>query len=356
MTWPQFKGTIILKGENEEEKERALEYAAEILKKGGIVAFPTETVYGLGGNALDKKAVEEIYRVKGRPADNPLIIHVSGMEQVDELAGEIPAEAALLAEHFWPGPLTLVLHKKEVVPDIITAGLPSVAIRMPAHPLALKLIKKAGLPLAAPSANLSGRPSPTTAEHVLEDLAGRIPAVLDGGPCPVGVESTVLSLLTSPPALLRPGGITLEMLEALLKTRIVDLTSGRGEYFKGTPPSPGMKYRHYAPRAPLYLVEGKGLPQKQQLAELCETLASRGYKVALILFEESLGEYPAAVVKVLGSRKEPQTAAERLYAVLRQLDSLKVDVIVAEGLEEQGLGRAVMNRLRKAATKIVRAN
>jgi len=355
LTWPQVKGTIILTARDAPEEDSALEYAAGILQSGGIVAFPTETVYGLGANALDAEAVQEIYRVKMRPADNPLIVHVTGMEQVEKLVDFIPDEAAVLASHFWPGPLTLVFTKKELVPDITTAGLSSVALRVPAHPLALKLIARAGIPLAAPSANLSGRPSPTTAGHVLEDLAGRIAAILDGGPCSVGVESTVLSLLSRPPALLRPGGVTLEVLEAVLHTKILDLTAERRESFKGVPPSPGMKYRHYAPRAPLYLVEGEGAAQKQQLETLIQGFTLQGRKVGLILFEESEGLFPAPVVKVLSSRKEPQLAARRLFAILRSMDSQDVDVIVAEGLEEQEMGRAVMNRLRKAATKVIRA-
>ena len=212
LTWPRVKGTILLRAGHSREEEKALHVAAEILQKGGLVAFPTETVYGLGANALDPEAVKGIFRVKRRPADNPLIVHVTGLEQVGELVKNIPPEAARLAEHFWPGPLTLVLPKKELVPEIITAGLSSVAVRVPAHALALKLLRTVGIPLAAPSANLSGRPSPTTAEHVLEDLAGCIEAVLDGGPCTIGVESTVLSFLSSPPALLRPE-VTLEMLE-----------------------------------------------------------------------------------------------------------------------------------------------
>lgn len=355
MTWPCVKGTIILKAGNPQEEDGALDYAAGILKNGGVVAFPTETVYGLGANALDPQAVEKIYRAKMRPADNPLIVHVTGMEQVKELVRFIPGEAAVLAGHFWPGPLTMIFNKKNLVPDITTGGLPTVAVRVPAHPLALKLIARAGIPLAAPSANLSGRPSPTTAEHVLEDMAGRIAAILDGGPCSVGVESTVLSLLSSPPVLLRPGGVTLEKLKDVLHTEIRDLTAGQTVDFKGTPPSPGMKYRHYAPRAPLYLVEGEGPEQKRRLAALSENFTRQGYRVGLILFEESEGLFSAPVVKVLSSRREPHLAAERLFAVLRCMDSLEVDVIVAEGLHEQEMGRAVMNRLRKAATKIIKA-
>ena len=354
MAWPNIKGTVVLKASNGADEERALLFAAEILKKGGLVAFPTETVYGLGGDALNPGAVQNIYQVKQRPPDNPLIIHVTGMDQAARLVKEIPPEAFLLAENFWPGPLTMVLPKKDLVPDITTAGLSSAAIRVPAHLLARKLIHAAGVPLAAPSANLSGRPSPTTAGHVLEDLAGRIEAVLDGGSCSVGVESTVLSMLPGIPALLRPGGITLEMLEDVLKRKVLDLTiEGKGGVFKGAPPSPGMKYRHYAPRAPLYLVVGDYPAQRKQLVALTESFLMQGRKVALLLSRESAGICPAPVLRVLGSREKPAQIAKRLFAVLREMDLLEVDVIVVEGFDEQGMGRAVMNRLRKAAAEII---
>lgn len=369
LTWPRVKGTALLQvGSSREEEEKALRAAAEILLRGGLVAFPTETVYGLGANALDPDAVKEIFKVKRRPADNPLIVHVTGLEQAGALVENIPPEAVRLAQQFWPGPLTLVLPKKKVVPEIITAGLFSVAVRVPAHPLALKLIQATGFPLAAPSANLSGRPSPTTAAHVLEDLAGRIEAVLDGGPCTIGLESTVLSLLSSPPVLLRPGGVTLVKLEEVCGKKILDLSSAgeKGNDWESVPRSPGMKYRHYAPRAPLYLVEGAEHEQGRQLVALCESLAGKGRRVGVILFAESRGLFPSPspssaflsplpVVEVLSSRKDPHGAAERLFGVLRRLEAQGVDVIVVEGFEEEGIGRAVMNRLRKAATEIIQA-
>ena len=357
MIWASFNGTAVLKPLNPEDEERALLFAAEILKKGGLVAFPTETVYGLAADALNPAAVENIYKVKRRPPDNPLIIHVAGVEQAVGLVKDIPPEAFLLAENFWPGPLTIVLPKKKLVPDITTAGLSSAAIRVPKHPLAIKLIRTADVPLAAPSANLSGRPSPTTAEHVLEDLAGQIGAVLDGGRCSVGVESTVISFLSSPPALLRPGGVTLEMLESVLKLKVLDLTvvEGGGKTYKRIPPpAPGMKYRHYAPRAPLYLVVGDYPLLKKQLVALAEGFLMQGRKVALLLSRESEGICQAPVLRVLGSRKKPRQVAERLFSVLREMDLLEVDVIVAEGFDEKGMGKAVMNRLRKAAAAIIK--
>ena len=353
MPWETLKGTMILKALDPHQQEEALQRAAGLLKEGKIVAFPTETVYGLGADALNPEAVAQIYDIKMRPADNPLIVHVTGMDQLAELVMEIPADALILAGYFWPGPLTIVLPKKELVPDITTAGLSSVAVRVPSHPLALKLIQAAGLPVAAPSANLSGRPSPTTAEHVLEDLAGRIEAVLDGGPSSVGVESTVISLVSKLPALLRPGGVTLEMLENVLGKKILDL-SNSGKEIRGIPPAPGMKYRHYAPKAPLYLVEGDEAFQRQQLVSLSDGLIMQGRKVGMLICEETKGLFPASVVKVLGSRGEPQVAAERLFSALREMDNLAVDAIVAEGFEEKGMGRAVINRLRKAAVQVIK--
>lgn len=353
LSWPVVKGTMILKALNSHQQEKALQLAAGLLKKGKLVAFPTETVYGLGADALNPEAVAQIYDIKMRPADNPLIVHVTGMDQLAELVMEIPPEASMLAGYFWPGPLTIVLPKKELVPDITTAGLSSVAVRVPSHPLALKLIHAAGVPVAAPSANLSGRPSPTTVEHVLEDLAGRIKAVLDGGPSSVGVESTVISLVSKLPVLLRPGGVTLEMLENVLEKKILDLTTGKVE-IGGIPPSPGMKYRHYAPRAPLYLVEGDEAFQRQQLISLSEGLIMQGRKVGMLVCEESKELFSTPVVKVLGPRKEPQIAAERLFSALREMDALEVEAIVAEGFDEKGMGRAVINRLRKAAVQIIR--
>jgi L-threonylcarbamoyladenylate synthase len=354
--WPQIKGTLLLRARGEGEEKKALQIAAEILQEGGRVAFPTETVYGLGASALDPDAVRGIFRAKRRPPDNPLIVHVADLEQAGELTKNIPPAAARLAEHFWPGPLTLILPKKETVPAIITAGLPSVAVRVPAHFLALKLLRTAGLPLAAPSANLSGRPSPTTAEHVLEDLAGRIEAVLDGGPCPIGVESTVVSFLFSPPALLRPGGVTLERLEEVLGAKIQDPGSGRYAMDANeAPPAPGMKYRHYAPQAPLFLVEGAGPAQSRRLLALCTSLAAQGRKIGLIVFAESQGIFQAPVCRVLSSRRDPVTAAARLYGILREMDAAGVDAIVVEGFETAGMGGAVMNRLRKAATKVIGA-
>ena len=355
MQWPRIKGTILFSPRSVQQEEKALLHAARLLQEGELVAFPTETVYGLGADAFNPVAVLKIFQAKGRPADNPLIVHVSGIEQASGLVRELPPEAYLLARYFWPGPLTMVLPKNERVPDIITAGLSSVALRVPSHPLALRLIRAANLPIAAPSANLSGSPSPTTAAHVVADLAGHIAAVLDGGACSVGLESTVISLLSSPPALLRPGWVTLEMLEKHLKCRVLDLsTVDSSEEIKVPILSPGMKYRHYAPKAPLFLVEGEGEAQRRQLLALTEAFTAQGRKLGLLLSQESREFFSAPAVEVLGSKGDPATIARRLFYALRRMDYQGVDVIIAEGFEEKELGRAVMNRLRKAAAKIIR--
>lgn len=353
MPWEHVKNTVVLTATSPSQERDALQYASRLLQGGSLVAFPTETVYGLGADALNPEAVERIFQVKGRPPDNPLIVHVGSLDQLETLAAEIPGQAVCLARHFWPGPLTLVLPKQDRVPDITTAGLSSVALRMPAHPLALKLIELSGLSIAAPSANLSGRPSPTRAEHVLEDLAGRIEAILDGGPCPVGVESTVLSLLAEPPVLLRPGGVTLEQLEAVLETRIIDGTKPLDHGEMNKPLSPGMKYRHYATEAPLYLVEGQGERQLKQMLGLSEGFQVQGRKVGLLVTDETAPFFPGLLVESLGSRNYPPAAAAQLFQALRRLDARGAEVIIAEGLEDRDLGRAIMNRLRKAAVEII---
>lgn len=353
MSWKDTKKTVLLSALEPGKEEEALRYASRLLQEGCLVAFPTETVYGLGADALNPRAVERIFQVKGRPPDNPLIIHLAGLDQAEQLAAEMPERARKLAENFWPGPLTLVLPKQDRVPAITTAGLSSVALRIPSHPLALKLIRASGLPIAAPSANISGRPSPTTAAHVMEDLAGYIEAVLDGGPCAIGVESTVLSLLSRPPVLLRPGGITQEQLEETLKARVIDGTVYSPSNEEKGPLSPGLKYRHYATKAPLYLVEGQGEGQKKQLLGLYEGFVVQGRKVGMLVARESGDLFPRAVVEPLGSRDNPLSAAAQLFQALRRLDTRGVDVIVAEGLEDRDIGKAVMNRLRKAASEII---
>ncbi len=327
--------------------EEHIARAATVIRAGGLVAFPTETVYGLGADALNEDAVRRIFLAKERPADDPLIVHIVHAQQLTQLARQIPQRAWDLAEKFWPGPLTLVLPKTDRVPAVTTGGLDTVAVRMPSHPVAKRLIELSGVPIAAPSANRFGRPSPTTAQHVWEDLAGRIELILDGGPTPIGVESTVLDLTQDPPMVLRPGGITLEELRAVLgDVRI--LSSSASEEAKR---SPGTRYRHYAPRARVLLVE------QGMVEAVLEGLS--GKRVGVLVW----GPHPSLPSPVRkGGRgaggegliviQMPQSLrayARRLFAVLRELDAQGVEVIVVEKLEERGLGRAIMDRLRRAS-------
>ena len=327
-----------------------IQEAAKVLREGGLVAFPTETVYGLGANALDSRAVTDIFTAKGRPADNPLIVHVHEAGAIANYIKEIPATAKKLADRFWPGPLTLVLKGSRSFPRSVTGGLATVAFRVPAHPVALALIRAAGVPVAAPSANASGRPSPTTAQHVMEDLAGRIDLVLDGGPAGVGVESTVLDLTGGVPLILRPGGVTLQELEEVLGPVEIDPSVNGSRVEK--PRSPGMKYLHYAPRAPLLLFEGSNADALAGyiLAEAAR-LAARGLRVGLLTYEDTAHLYAGKgyEIVVAGSSSDPGTVAAALYDSLRRFDQLGVDRILAQGIATEGVGLAVMNRLIRAA-------
>lgn len=322
----------------------ALTRAADLLRQGELVAFPTETVYGLGANALDAAAVRRLFEAKGRPADNPLIVHLAAGDAVVDLVEVVPDAARVLMARFWPGPLTLVLKRKPIVPDVVTAGLDTVAVRVPAHEAALQLIRAAGVPLAGPSANLSGRPSPTTAEHVLADLGGKIAAVLDAGPTGIGVESTVLDVTTNPPAILRPGGLPQEALESVIGR--VELA----ERHPARPRAPGQKYRHYAPRARVVVVDGRSAEEiSRQIANCVRWHAARGQRAAVLATAETQGAYAGLTVAVTGSRHRLEEVAARLYAALRYLDGLGVDYVYAEGLPRSGLGAAVMDRLERAA-------
>ncbi|MEW6546856.1 MAG: L-threonylcarbamoyladenylate synthase [Bacillota bacterium] len=350
--------------------------AARVIRHGGLVAFPTETVYGLGADGLNPEAAKKLFLVKGRPQDNPFILHVASVEQawalvdwgtgdrvraggseraaravgeaVREGAVAVGEAAAELAGRFWPGPLTLVLPAAGRVPREVTAGLDTVAIRMPDHPVALALIQEAGCPLAGPSANISGRPSPTTADHVLEDLGGRIEMILDAGPTGVGVESTVLDLTRHPPVILRPGGVTAEMLVEVLG-EVRDLTPG--EIGTGPAPSPGTKYRHYAPRVPLLLAAELPPAGLARLLAEGKRLEEAGRRVGVLVAEEEAPLIPASwQVRVVGSRSRPREIAARLFGAMRDLERLGVDVILALPYAEEGLGRAIMNRLRKASS------
>ena len=320
--------------------ERKIRIAARFILEGKLVAFPTETVYGLGADALNEKAVRRIFEAKGRPPDNPLIVHIAEFGDLKKLAKEIPEEAKLLAKRFWPGPLTMVLPKREEVPYATTGGLDTVAVRMPAHPIALALIK-ASTPIAAPSANISGKPSPTLAEHVIDDFYGRIECIIDGGETKIGVESTVIDLSSERPTLLRPGGLPLEEIEKVIgEVEIHPAVRGK---LVDVARSPGMKYKHYSPNAQVIVVEGKRENVRKKIAELVEEYRSKGLRVGVMATEE----YDSDEFFHLGKTEED--VAKNLFKALRELDKRGVDVIIAEGVEERGLGFAVMNRLRKAA-------
>ncbi len=325
--------------------------AASILREGGLVAFPTETVYGLGADALNPEALQKIYQAKGRPSDNPLIVHIAEVAMLASLTTDVPPIAHQLIDAFWPGPLTLVLPKAPIVPELVTGGLATVAVRMPDHPVALALLQAAGVPVAAPSANLSGKPSPTTAQHVWEDLTGKIEMILDGGPVGVGVESTVLDITMDPPLILRPGGITAEQLAEVLG-ELPEQDPALAETAL-TPRSPGMKYTHYAPAAPLILVEGSEPEMVATIQQLYQDYSKRGLKVGIMATQQTIHNYTSGEVLLVGSRTELATVAARLYSTLREFDTRQVQVILAEGFLREKLGTAIMNRLTKAAHQLI---
>ncbi|RHW37182.1 threonylcarbamoyl-AMP synthase [Neobacillus notoginsengisoli] len=320
-----------------------IKQAAKKLIQNEVVAFPTETVYGLGGNAGSDEAVEKIFTAKGRPSDNPLIIHIADRGQMDSFVTDLPEVALQLMDAFWPGPLTLILQKKEqALSEKATAGLGTVGVRMPDHPVALAILKECGLPVAAPSANSSGKPSPTTAEHVAADLNGKIAGIVDGGPTGVGVESTVLDCTSPVPVILRPGGVTKEQLEEVIGRIEVDPALMGAET---KPKSPGMKYRHYAPEAPLYLVAG-GIEGVQRVAQ---KYRQEGKRVGILATDESAPLYEAELVLACGERSRLETVAASLYDTLRLFNDHQLDLILSEMFPEEGVGHAVMNRLMKAA-------
>jgi L-threonylcarbamoyladenylate synthase len=330
-------------------KDEELAEAAGILRKGGLVAFPTETVYGLGANGLDEEAAKKIYAAKGRPSDNPLIAHISAPEELEALAAEIPCFAKRLMELYWPGPLTMVFKKKEIVPYGTTGGLDTVAVRMPSDPIARALIRLAGVPVAAPSANRSGRPSPTTADHVWQDMAGRIEMIIDGGPVGIGVESTIVDVTGPVPVILRPGAITMEMVRDALGQVEID-PAIVGPIKEGVrPKAPGMKYRHYAPKARMTLVEGEMEQVVRAINRLAREALKQGERVGIICTDETRFCYPAGMIRSVGIRAREETVAHNLYAVLREFDDLEADVIFSESFPDDQIGQAIMNRLSKAA-------
>jgi len=343
-----YINTKILKIDPIHPESDKIKEAAEIIKKGGVVAFPTETVYGLGANALEEKAIEKIFLAKGRPQDNPLIVHIGSISQLQELVKSIPEQAHILMEKFWPGPLTLIFNRTDKIPDRITGGLPTVAIRMPSHSIALELIKQSGLPIAAPSANTSGKPSPTNALHVIHDLSGKIDMIIDGGNTGVGLESTVLDISGDVPTILRPGGVTIEDLLTVLP---------RVEYDKAIemdnsniiPKSPGQKYKHYSPDAKMVIVQGNIEEITNKAKGLLREYEAQGLNVGIMATKQTHDTYKSGSILVVGDRDYPETIAANLFYTLRKFDEMKVDIIIAEAVEEKGIGKAIMNRMRKAA-------
>lgn len=333
-------------GKTDLHEDPDIREAAAFLRRGRLVAFPTETVYGLGADATDPEAVLSIYQAKGRPSDNPLIVHLADLEQLGDWVQEVPESGRVLARSFWPGPLTLILpHRGNLAPQV-TAGLSTVGVRIPSHPAALALLRASALPVAAPSANRSGKPSPTEAGHVWTDLGGRIDGLLDGGATGVGLESTVVDVTVAPPVMLRPGGVTLEMLRGALGEVRVDPGLEKEEE---APRSPGMKYRHYAPQGEMWVVTGEGEEQVDRIQQMADQASRSGKKTGILCTEEHASRYRADWVVVCGQRSRPDSIARGLYRALRRFDEVGAEWIVAEGFPNEGVLFSVMNRLSKAA-------
>ena len=340
--------TIIKKIKNEQIDRDIIYEAGEVLKSGGLVAFPTETVYGLGANALDEEAAKKTYQAKGRPSDNPLIVHIARLEDLEGIVKSVPGPAYIIAKKYWPGPLTMIFEKNGQVPYGTTGGLDTVAVRMPDYAAARELILAGGGYISAPSANTSGRPSPTNADHVKEDLYGKIEMILDGGDVPIGVESTILDMTVDPPMILRPGAVTKEMLVGLIGEVASD-TALIDEGSSEAPKAPGMKYRHYAPKAKLFVVEGEMEKAAEAINQFAQERIREGFRVGIIGTEETVSKYREGSVKCIGNRAEKETIAVHLYGILREFDAEEVDYIYSESFSKDGIGTAVMNRLLKAA-------
>ena len=345
--------TIIKTTDVEQLNMDAINEAGAVIKRGGLVAFPTETVYGLGANGMDEEAAAKIYAAKGRPSDNPLILHISDIGMLDNIVSDIPEAAKKLMDKFWPGPLTLVFNKKSEVPYGTTGGLDTVAVRFPSHKVALKIISAAGTPIAAPSANTSGRPSPTKASHVIEDMDGKIDMIVDGGDVGIGIESTIIDVTGEVPMILRPGYITKAMAEELVGEVAVDkvviaktIEEIGGDY---APKAPGMKYRHYAPKAELTMFDGSIENVVAKINELSMDAHSEGKTVGIIATEETKDKYSNGKVVSIGTRKDEASIARGLYGILRDFDTMDVDIIYSETFYDDELGQAIMNRLIKAA-------
>lgn len=340
--------TVIFEIENEEDPR--LLRAAEILRSGGTVIFPTETVYGLGANALSDTAVRRIFAAKGRPSDNPVIVHIAQWSQIYDVASVVPIEAERLAEQFWPGPLTMIMPKSQAVPMGVTGGLNTVAVRLPEHPVARKLIALAGVPVAAPSANISGKPSPTGPEHVIKDMCGKVDCIVCSGESRGGVESTVVDLTVTPPVILRPGGVTYEQLIRVIPGIVLDPALS-GDREDAAPKSPGMKYAHYAPDAPMTVYEGDTEKVVLAMLEAIRTNDSEGKRTGILGYTETQERFEGtgAAFYDLGSIRKPEDAARLLFHRLRACNDDGVNAVLAHGISESGLGLAVMNRMRKAA-------
>lgn len=326
----------------------AMAEAGRIIRAGGLVAFPTETVYGLGGDALSPDSSRKIYAAKGRPSDNPLIVHICRVEDMARIVREVPPQAYVLAEHFWPGPLTMIMKKADIVPPETTGGLDTVAVRLPNHEVALEFIREAGGFVAAPSANVSGRPSPTLAKYVYEDMDGKIEMLLDGGEVGIGVESTIIDLTEEIPVILRPGYITWEMLQEVLGEVCLDPTMLEHDRPEA-PKAPGMKYKHYAPQGELTIVSGTSQNVQNEIRRLLQNDREQGYKTGVIVSSDEAWVYEADAVKVTGEKEDMAAVARSLFRILREFDDEKIDRMYVQAFAQDGIGQAVMNRILKAA-------
>jgi L-threonylcarbamoyladenylate synthase len=344
--------TKLVKVDPENIDYNIIKEAADIINRGGLVVFPTETVYGIGADALNDKAVDKIFKAKGRPQDNPLIVHIAEYNELYDLALEVPEEAELLAEKFWPGPLTMILYKKRILSDKITAGLNTAAIRLPLNKIALALIKESKKPIAAPSANISGRPSPTEASHVIEDLMGKVDMIIDGGSTYIGLESTVVDMTSSVPMILRPGGVTAEDIRSVLGECDYDPAIIKSEE-RVIPKSPGQKYRHYSPKAKVILYKGKIEKIADKINEDYDKFTSLGLKTGIMSTSQTEEFYKGKINICIGDRTKLLTISSNLFKGLREFDHMGAAVILAEAVDEKGLGKAIMNRLGKSASQTI---
>lgn len=344
--------TKVVKMDSENIDYNIIKKAADIINKGGVVVFPTETVYGIGADALNDEAVDKIFKAKGRPQDNPLIVHIADFEELYNLAEIVPENAKKLAEKYWPGPLTMILYKKNVLSNKITAGLDTAAIRLPINKIALALIRESKKPIAAPSANTSGKPSPTEAGHVIEDLMGKVDMIIDGGSTDIGLESSVVDMTSEIPMILRPGGITQEDIISVLGDCQYDPAIIKSNE-KIVPKSPGQKYRHYSPKAKVILYKGNIEKIAQRINEDYGKFQSEGYRVGIMSTAQTEKYYMGKLTILCGDRTKPLTISSNLFKDLRDFDHMGVDIILAEAVDERGLGKAIMNRLGKASSETI---